>query len=159
MVFFQAVLEAVLPITYGTADPDRVVCVDNCLARRMRALRWRCCGQQSPTTIPDRRIARGCLARSFLSPRPLASVHAFVRALGAVLEAVGPAAGLAAEGEEVELVAVAVLAVCADGFEVVVHGGEGLGFWRRGRWCRHLDGGEVLCTEVRSSVTAARQAA
>ena len=42
------------------------------------------------------------------------------------------AAGVAAEGQEVELLAVRELAVSADGFEVVVlHLGEGL-FGRRG---------------------------
>lgn len=51
---------------------------------------------------------------------------------GAVVEAVGAFAGFAAEREEVELVTVGVLAVGADGFDVLVHGGEGLGLrrWR-----------------------------
>ena len=46
---------------------------------------------------------------------------------GAVVEAECPFAGFAAEGEEVEDVAVGVLAVGADGVEVFVHGCEGLG--------------------------------
>ena len=51
---------------------------------------------------------------------------------GAVVEAEGVVAGVAAEGEEIKLVAVRELAVSADGFEVVVvHFGEGL-FGRRG---------------------------
>ena len=51
---------------------------------------------------------------------------------GAVVEAEGVVAGVAAEGEEVKLVAVGELAVSADGFEVVVrHFREGL-FGRRG---------------------------
>lgn len=52
---------------------------------------------------------------------------ALVRGFGAVVEAEGVAAGFAAEGEEVELVAVGVFAVVAYGFDVFVHGGEG---WR-----------------------------
>ena len=57
---------------------------------------------------------------------------ALVGRFGAVVEAEGVAAGVAAEGEEVELVAVGELAVNADGFEVVVvHFGEGL-FGRSG---------------------------
>lgn len=54
---------------------------------------------------------------------------------GAVVEAVGTFAGFAAEREEIELVAVGVLAVGADGFDVFVHGGEGLGLlrWRGSR--------------------------
>ena len=55
-----------------------------------------------------------------------------MRRFGAVVEAEGVAAGVAAEGQEVELVAVRELAVSADGFEVVVlHLSEGL-FGRRG---------------------------
>ena len=46
---------------------------------------------------------------------------------GAVVEAECSFAGLAAEGEEVEDVAVGVLAVGAYGVEVFVHGCEGLG--------------------------------
>ena len=51
---------------------------------------------------------------------------------GAVVEAVCAFAGFAAEGEEIELVAVGVLTVGTDRFEVFVHGGEGLGLGRRG---------------------------
>lgn len=66
--------------------------------------------------------------------------------LGAVVEAIGAFAGFAAEGEEIELVAVCVLTMGTDRFEVFVHGGEGLGlakFWgsRRGRH----DGQEIFC--------------
>lgn len=56
---------------------------------------------------------------------------AFVGGFGAVVEAEGVLAGFAAEGEEVELVAVGVLAVGTYGFKVFVHGGEGLGVRRR----------------------------
>jgi len=50
---------------------------------------------------------------------------AFVSCLGAMVKTVGSPARLAAEWKEVELVAVAVLAVGADGFKVFVwhHGG------------------------------------
>jgi hypothetical protein len=52
-----------------------------------------------------------------------------VRGFGAVIEAVCPAAGLAAKGKEVELVAIFELAVAADGFEIAVgHLSEGLRF-------------------------------
>lgn len=44
-----------------------------------------------------------------------------------MVKAVGAAAGFAAEGEEIEDVAVRVLAVGADSFEVFVHCGVGLG--------------------------------
>lgn len=40
---------------------------------------------------------------------------------GAVVQAKGVFARLAAEGEEVELMAVGVLAVCANGIDVLVH--------------------------------------
>ena len=60
-----------------------------------------------------------------------------------MVQTVGPFAGFAAEGEEVELVAVGVLAVGADGFDFFVHGGEGLGLGGGlGREGRH---GWVLC--------------
>ena len=44
----------------------------------------------------------------------------------------GAAAGLAAKGQKVELVAVSVLAVGADGFQVFVHGRVAGGVGRRG---------------------------
>ena len=48
---------------------------------------------------------------------------AFVGGFGAVVEAVGVVAGVAAEGEEVQLVAVGKVAVVADGIKVgIVHG-------------------------------------
>lgn len=50
---------------------------------------------------------------------------------GAVVETVGPFTGFAAEREEIELVAVGVLTVGTDRFEVFVHAGECLGI---GRW-------------------------
>jgi hypothetical protein len=49
---------------------------------------------------------------------PFACFGAVVCCFGAVVEAKGGVAGVAAEGEEIELVAVGVLAVGADGFEV-----------------------------------------
>lgn len=80
------------------------------------------------------RTGDGCggRKRSGFPPRgrPLAGAGAFVGGFGAVVEAVGTFAGFAAEREEVQLVAVGVLAVGADGFDVLVHGGEGLGLLR-----------------------------
>ena len=60
--------------------------------------------------------------------------------LGAVIKAVGTFAGFATEGKEIELVAVSVLAVGTDGFEVFVHACIGLGFkrWRGSRRGRHV---------------------
>jgi len=43
--------------------------------------------------------------------------------LGAMVETESMVAGVAAEGEEIQLVAVSKLAVLADGFDVSVHGG------------------------------------
>lgn len=63
---------------------------------------------------------------------PLAGMRAFVRGFGAVVEAEGVFAGFTAEGEEVELVAVGVLAVGAYSVEVFVHSGEGLRVRGRG---------------------------
>lgn len=68
----------------------------------------------------------GC---AVVAPCPVAGAGAFVRSFGPVFEAVGAVAGLAAEGEEIELAAVLELAVAADRFEVFIgHLGEGL-FW------------------------------
>jgi hypothetical protein len=57
---------------------------------------------------------------------PFAGLRATVGGFGAVVETVCPAAGFAAKGKEVELVAVLILAVAADRLEVFVrHLGEG----------------------------------
>lgn len=63
--------------------------------------------------------------------RPLAGFGAFVPCLGAVVETEGAAAALAAEGQEVELVAVGELAVLPDerGVFFVDHGEGGLLGW------------------------------
>ena len=58
---------------------------------------------------------------------PFARAGASVPAFGSVIETVCSFAGFAAEGEEIELIAVGVLAVRTDGVEVFVHGCEGLG--------------------------------
>ena len=60
---------------------------------------------------------------------------------GAVIEAVCAFAGFTAKREEIQLVAIGVLTVGADSFEVFVHGGKGLGFGRRrGTGSRRHDG-------------------
>lgn len=66
---------------------------------------------------------------------PFTGMGAFVGRLGPVLETVGVVAGVAAEGEEVELVTVGKLTVAADGVEVGgVHGSVGFfGVICRGR--------------------------
>lgn len=98
MVFPQAVLEAVLPITGRTANADGVERIDIGLAAGMRALR----------SIQKSRLARtgaihgGRNGSSF--PRrgsPLASARASVGCFRAVVEAVGTFAGFTTEGEEV----------------------------------------------------------
>jgi hypothetical protein len=75
---------------------------------------------------------KGCAGADFadgiLSPvlSPFAGVGAFVRVFGSVVKAECRFAGVTAEGEEVELMAVGELAVGADGFEVCgVHFGVG----------------------------------
>jgi len=74
-------------------------------------------------------VGRCCCRYSIRFPpggSPFPSVGAFVSCLGAMLETVGSPARLATKGKEVELVAVAVLAVGADGLKVFVwHHGEG----------------------------------
>ena len=54
--------------------------------------------------------------------------------LGGVIEALGVLAGFAAEEKEVELVAVGVLAMRADGFEVRIADHAAKGRRRVGRW-------------------------
>ena len=128
MIFPQAVLEAVLTITSRTANADGVESVDVGLTAWMRALRS---SQESRLAQTSTIRSRG--KPSSFPPRrgPLASARAFVSCFSAVVEAVGTFTGFAAEREEIELVAVGVLAVCTDRFEVFVHAGEGLGI---GRW-------------------------
>lgn len=114
-------LEAVLAIADGAADGDVGEGVDVGFACRVRALR---CGEEGRFGG-----AGGCGRGVFFAAGggPGAGVGALVGGFGAVVEAVGCFAGFAAEGEEVELVAVGVLAVGADGFDFFVHGGEGWG--------------------------------
>ena len=128
MVFPQAVLEAVLTITSRTAHADGVESVDVGLTAWMRALR----------SSQESRLARISTIRSWGKPSsfppccsPLAGAGAFVGCFGAVVETVGSFTGFAAEREEIELVAVGVLTVGTDCFEVFVHAGESLGV---GRW-------------------------
>ncbi len=124
--------EAVLSTAVLTADANGVEGVDVCFARRIRAL---CCGQQGG--FPSRCApSRGCGCFP-ASGGPFACSGAFVPGLGAMFETVGAFAGFAAEGEEVELVAVGVLAMGADGFEIFfsIHCCEGLRVGGRGDVC------------------------
>lgn len=114
----QPVLEAVAAVA-GVAVHRRVLgSVDQRLAGRMRAL----------IGVVHRRLlfwhgrGRGNAAgvAVALSSRPFPRVTAFVRRFRSMIQAEGPSAGFASEGEEVELVAVFVLAVVPDGFEVGV---------------------------------------
>ena len=132
MVFLQAVLETILPVTSRTANANGIQSVDVRLTAWMRTLR----GSQ------ERRLARistaggGRKRSSFpLCGRPFAGARAFVSCFCAMFEAVGAFAGFAAERKEIKLVAIGVLTVTTNGFEVFVHGGKGLGFGRR-RGCR-----------------------
>ena len=130
VLFAEAVLQAVVPVTVGAVDAGVLEGVDKRLAFRFRALR---CGEDGRFLCAWEGRG-GCCADAVFAPvfRPLAGVGALVGRLGAVVEAVGVVAGVAAEGQEVELVAVGELAVGADRLEVVVvHFGEGL-FGRRG---------------------------
>lgn len=123
-------LEAVLPITGRTIHAYRVMRVYLGLASRMRTL----CGHGLKRSTTVRRRCSRYSIRFSPGGSPFPSVGAFVSCLGAVLQAVGSPARLATKGKEVELVAVAVLAVGADGLEVFVwHHGEGRGLGRRGR--------------------------
>ena len=127
MVFFQPVLQAVLPITRRTSDTGRSKRVDIRLAYRMRAL---CICRYRGLAAKGR--ARCSCSRGFPPRSPFAGVAAFMGGFGSVIEAVGAAARFTAEGEEVQDVAIGVLAVGAYGFDVFVHGCEGLGLRDRG---------------------------
>lgn len=120
-------LEAVLPITVRTADANGIQGVDIGLAARMRTLR----GSQESRLA---RTSTNCCWRersSFpLGGRPLAGARAFVSCFGAMVEAICTFARFASERKEVKLIAISVLAVGADRFEVFVHAREGLGFGR-----------------------------
>lgn len=114
-------LEAVFPIAARAAHTHRVMCINLSLASRMRTI----CGHglKRSATV-DSRCCR-CSIRFSPGGSPFPSVGAFVSCLGAMLETVGSPARLAAEWKEIELVAVAVLAVGADGLKVFVwHHGE-----------------------------------
>ena len=127
MVFLQAVLETILPITSRTANAHGVQGVDVRLTAWMRTLR----GSQEGRLPRVSTVGGGRTRSSFpLCGRPFAGARAFVSCFGAVIEAVGAFAGFTAEGEEIKLVAIGVLTVGTDGFEVFVHGGKGLGFGR-----------------------------
>ena len=81
--------------------------------------------------------------------------------LCAVVEAVSAFAGFAAEGEEIKLVAIGVLTMGTDSFEVFVHGGEGLGFgrWGGSRRGRHDEWARLRYLTWVDLVVAAVQAA
>ena len=128
--------EAVTPITSLTPHTRVLHCVDKCFAFRLVALcprlqSWLSCAGDVGGRSPDG-----------VSPsvaRPFACFGTLVRGLCAVVEAECAVAGVAAEGEEVELAAVGVLAVGADGFEVFgVEHCEGL------VWCWLSHGGQEL---------------
>ena len=115
MLFTEAVLEAVHAVAGLAVDARVLQRVDEGLAFRVGALLRGEDGGFLGWAAGDGRLADAVFS-SVLGP--FAGVAAFVRRLGAVVEAVGVVAGVAAEGEEVELVAVGELAVRADGFEV-----------------------------------------
>ena len=125
MVVWEAVFKTVLTIARLATNGDGGVGVDECFAGRMGALSS-CC--QSCIAGAQGGGGRGGRLFSF-GGCPFSGVGAFVGGFGAVIEAVGSFAGFAAEGEEVELVAVGVLTVGADGFDVYVHGCKGLRVW------------------------------
>ena len=125
-------LEAVRPATGPAAHADGLVRIDEGLAARVGALR---AGRER--RLAARLEGGGGRAGGASFGRPRALVRTRVGVFGAVVEAVGVLAGFAAEGEEVELVAVFVVAVRADALEVAVdHGEGGLGSAGRGRRIR-----------------------
>ena len=120
----ETVLQAVLAVAVGAVHAGVVKGVDERFAFWLGALR-RCEGCGFLCAGEGRGWCADAVFPSVLGP--FAGVGAFVSRLGPVVEAECVVAGVAAEGEEVELVAVGELAVRADGFEVVVvHFGEGL---------------------------------
>jgi len=110
MVFFQSVLEAVVAVADGAVDAGDKARSDDRLAAVVGA---RLLGDEiaHPLALAGRVTRQVGLAFS-LGPRAL--VRAFVSRLGSVVKTEGLAAGLAEEGEEVELVAIFELAVGTD---------------------------------------------
>ena len=121
MVFFQSVLQAVLPVTRRTPHARRSKRVDIRLANWMRALRI--CRYGGLATKWRARCSCSC---GFPPCSPFACVAAFMGGFGSMIEAVCAAARLTAERKEIKDVAVGVLAVGAYGFDVFVHGCEAL---------------------------------
>lgn len=130
VIFAQAVFETVIAMTGGAQHADRVQGVYVRSAGRVRALRAR---QQRRFPPAAWRVTRrgGKVGRFPARRGPFACVRAFMGQLGAVVQTVGTTAGFAAKGQKVELVAVSILAMSADGFNVFVHGGVAGGFGRR----------------------------
>ena len=112
----ETVFEAVLAVAVGAVDGLGLGCGDESLAAGFGALG---CGLQGG-------FGGGCgfgiggSGEIGFAPvgGPFSGVRTLVGGFGAVVEAVGLMAGVAAEGEEVELVAVREVAVVADGFKV-----------------------------------------
>ena len=123
MVFFEPVFEAVVAVAGGAVDAGHEGGADGGFA-----------GGRGAGLLRDE-VAHGLVGaegragevRLALALRPGAGVGAFVGGFGAVVEAEGVVAGLAVEGEEVELVAVGELAVRAEegGVGVAYLGGHG----------------------------------
>lgn len=130
MIFAQAVFQAVMAMTGWARHSDGVEGVYIRSAGRVRALGARQQRWLSPISC---RASRGGREIGSFPPRggPFAGMRAFVGGFGAMVETVGAAAGLAAEGQKVELVAISVLAVGTDVFNVLLHGGVGGGVGRR----------------------------
>jgi hypothetical protein len=141
--FAEAVFEAVLVVAVGAAGAGVLDGVDDCFALGFGALGW-CEGVEGCWDSSGKSCGGVDFAHRVFSPvlGPLAGVGALVCVFGSVVKAECGFAGIAAEGQEVKLMAVRELAVGADGFEVGrVHFGEGriLGRGMRGRHdCRGL---------------------
>ena len=121
-------LKAVLPVTGRAANADGIECIDVGLTAGMGTL---CGSQESRLSRTSTYCSRR--KRSSFPPcgRPFAGAGTFVSCFCAVIKAVGTFAGFTAEGKEIKLVAVGVLAVSTDRFDVFVHDGKGLGLLRR----------------------------
>ena len=116
--------EAVHPITALTPHTHILHRIHKRFTFRFIALRRRLQSRLARTGNITRRAA------NTVPPsvaRPLPSSGAFVCCLAAVVETEGAMAGVTTKREEIELAAVGVLAMGADGFEVIgLEHGEGL---------------------------------
>jgi hypothetical protein len=127
VVLPETVLEAVIAITGGAVHRGGQTGADGGFADGRGARLLHICPHLARA---QRRLQQVCLPPA---RRPFACLGTDMPGLRAVVEAEGAAAGFAAEGEEVELIAVGILTMHADqGRVFFVNHGEGCAF---GRFC------------------------